>query len=415
NRELGPGEAIATVHDTGGLAAMAVGTAQVRFESVVPVSQLDAVLRVEALRLRAPNLGRELWLKSLAYARNDEHPRTMVPLEAAAAAWQDPGMGHDGRVVGKELGDMLDNAVGAQLARLYDYRIATLVVVGPDDPQALLGRVEPLFADLPARPRRVVAPAKAPASNPGSPRVLKLPRHRGDSLLWPVPGDPQARAWAQVLCGTINRQQRADGEGPKAQVRCTFADDPRRPLLLLRAVGYDLATGPEPLIAARLDRIRAVGEAAAAGGTAVEPALEALIEAQRARMQADISFNLRTPLELAAYLASASEQTLTVGARARPLDVVTGLPLLPTSTGAAAGTEPEPGVHAAALLIQAIPSLLDTRAALLVIDPELELPPALARPGDQPRPDQPRPDQPGPDQPAPAQPAPAPAEKKEAE
>ncbi|WP_146659498.1 insulinase family protein, partial [Enhygromyxa salina] len=138
NRELAPGEAIATAHDVGGLAAMAVGVAQVRYESLVPISQLDQQLRVEALRLRAPNTGRELWLKSLSYARSDDRVKPLVPPEAGAVAWQDPGMAHDGRQVVQALGDMLDQGVGAQLSRFYDYRLATLVVVGPDEPQALL-------------------------------------------------------------------------------------------------------------------------------------------------------------------------------------------------------------------------------------------------------------------------------------
>ncbi|HLT36414.1 MAG TPA: hypothetical protein VK034_09010, partial [Enhygromyxa sp.] len=269
NRELAPGEAIATAHDVGGLAAMAVGPAQVRFESLIPISQLDAQLRVEALRLRAPNTGRELWLKSLSYARNDDAVKLVVPREAAAAAWNDPGLDHDGRVVGQALGDMLDQSVGAQLARLFDYRSSTLVVVGPEDPQALLARVEPLFADLPAKPRKPIAAATPPKPSGQAPRTLALARQNGDSMVWAVPGTPQARAWAQVLCGTLNRQKRGASDPPKARLRCTYADDPRRPLLVVRAVGHDLAIGPEPLIAERLARVADAG---------AEPELAALIE-----------------------------------------------------------------------------------------------------------------------------------------
>ncbi|PRQ02864.1 hypothetical protein ENSA5_20410 [Enhygromyxa salina] len=423
NRELAPGEAIATAHDVGGLAAMAVGAAQVRFESLVPISQLDAQLRVEALRLRAPNVGRELWLKSLSYARNDDRVKTLVPREAAAIAWQDEGMKHDGRVVGQGLADMLDQAVGAQLARLYDYRVATLVVVGPDEPQALLERVEPLFADLSARPRKLIAAATTPKAPAAAPRVAKLPRQKGDSMVWAVPGNPAARAWAQVLCGTLNRQQRVEPEPPRARVRCTYADDPRRPMLVLRAIGFDPALGPEPLIAGRLARVAAVGLT-----PDVEPDLAALVEAQRARIETDIGFDLRTPLELASYLASASERRTpaTAGLALRARDELLGLPLLPAdeltdglsegvgeesgdelndALGDPPGAEPgdataegpedagaQPGDdssgappdassgRAAASLAAAIPGLLDTRRAVLLLDPEQDAPPPLHPP-----------------------------------
>lgn len=395
NRELAPGEAIATAHDVGGLAAMAVGPAQVRFESAIPVSQLDAQLRAESQRLRAPNIGRTLWLKSLSYARGDQKVRHLVPPKAAAAAWQDPGMEHDGRQVSKGLGDMLDQAVGAQLSRLYDYRGATLVVVGPDEPDALLARVEPLFADLPARPRKPMTPAAAPKPNPKpGPRVVRVEGQRGDSLLWAVPGNPSARAWAQVMCGTINRQQRGQNDRPKARVRCTYADDPRRPLLVLRALGYDPALGPEPLIASRLDRIAHAER---------EPELAALVENQRVRMVGDISFALRTPLELASYLASAVESGGKVGVvTVRDRNEILGLPVLPGDSDASsepsqaepagdaaaglaeAGEDPEAveGARAAATLAATIPSLLDTRAAVILLDPKQEVPPPLQRADD---------------------------------
>jgi hypothetical protein len=385
SRELGPGEAIATAHDVGGLAAMAVGPAQVRFESLIPVSQLDAQLRVESERMRAPNSGRELWLKSLSYARNDDGVKLLVPREAAAAAWQDPGLAHDGREVGKALGDMLDQAVGAQLARLYDYRVATLVVVGPEEPEVLLGRVEPLFADLSARPRKQPAPAVAPPAVGATASVVRIAKQNGDSMVWAVPGDPRSRAWAQVLCGTINRQARADSDPPKARVRCTFADDPRRPLMLLRAIGFDPAIGPEPLIAARLARITAV-----ANNPGVEPVLATLIESQRERIDTELRFDLRTPLELASYLASAAERTgPAAGPRTR--DEILGLPIAaePKPTGSetaviAGASEPPaatpsvpnlPTHNAAASLAAAIPTLLDTSRAVLLLDEEPTAPP----------------------------------------
>ncbi|HVH97987.1 MAG TPA: hypothetical protein VM869_04735 [Enhygromyxa sp.] len=355
NRELGPGEAIATTHDVGGIVGMAVGPAQVRFESLVPISALDAQLRVESLRLRAPNTGRELWLKSLSYARNDDDVKLVVPREAAAAAWDDPGLAHDGRIVGQGLGDMLDQSVGAQLARLFDYRNATLVVVGPDDPQALLARVEPLFADLPARSRKPTASTIPP--KPAAARTLALPRQNGDTIVWAVAGTPQARAWAQVLCGTLNRQKRGVNDPPKSRVRCTYDDDPRRPLLVVRAIGFDVATGPEPMIAERLARVADAN---------AEPELAALIEDQRARVEQDLAYTLRAPLELAGYLASTSEAH-PGGQPLRERGELLGLPSLPDPTE-------QPGVNAATLLVAAIPQLLDTNTGVLLLSPEAAQP-----------------------------------------
>jgi hypothetical protein len=401
NRELAPGEAIATAHDVGGIAAMAVGPAQVRFESLVPISALDAQLRVESLRLQAPNTGRELWLKALSYARNDDAVKLLVPREAIAAAWQDPNLAHDGRQVSRVLGDMLDQAVGAQLSRLYDYRLATLVVVGPEDPQALLARVEPLFAGLSARPRKLMSSAAAPpipvAAPAAAPAVVHVAKQKGDSMVWAVSGDPRARAWAQVLCGTLNRQARRDDEPAKARIRCTYEDDPRRPILLLRAIGFDPAAGPEPLIAKRLDRIAAV-----ATNPTLEPELAQLIEEQRLRIETDLRFDLRTPLELATYLASAAERQ-GPSTTLRERDEVLGLPLVPASTQAptpepapppeptpskpggknselAQPDPPAPSGDAAARLIAAIPELLDTRRGVLLLDSEQAAPPPVHPP-----------------------------------
>ncbi|WP_198154435.1 insulinase family protein, partial [Plesiocystis pacifica] len=333
NRELGPGEAIATAHDAGGLAGMAVGTAQVRFESLVPVSQLDPLLRAESLRLRAPNISRELWLKSLSYARNDAPQRPLVPLEATAAAWSDASIAHDGRQVSTALSEMPEQAVSAQLSRLFDYRSATLVIVGPETPEDLLARAEPLFASLPARPRRVPAAASVPESADG-PRTLAIPKQKGNTMVWAVEGSPRARAWAQVLCGTLNRQRRAAEEPRNARVRCTYADDARRPLLIVRADGFEAQLGPEPLVAGRLQRIADLAQPSTQAPG--EPELAALLEAQRARMNRDIRFNLRTPLELAIYLAAAEPGPAQAGTRRLPVDEVLGLPMLATPPADAA-------------------------------------------------------------------------------
>ena len=401
NRELAPGEAIATAHDVGGLASMAVGPAQVRFEALVPVSRLDAQLRVESLRLRAPNVGRTLWLKSLSYANNDDRLRNLVPVEAQAAAWSDPGLGHDGRVVDRALGEMLEQAVGAQLSKLFDYRISTLVVVSPEAPAATLARVEPLFADLPKRPRRPVPAAAVPTRSDG-PATVEARGQKGDSLLWAVPGTPTARAWAQVLCATLNRQQAGADEAEGLDLRCTYADDPRRPLLLVRAIGFDPAAGPEPAIAARLARVAAAERD--------EPELAALVAAQRSRIANERRFELRGPLDLAGFLAGARERRGPAPADGlRALDELRGLAGLPADAAAAPssnGAQPSaegeaspataaaaPAATAAAApaaapdsggaadsLAAAVPELFDTRRAVLLLAPGSQPPPPLHPP-----------------------------------
>src|SRR5690606_17289884 len=60
-----------------------------------------------------------------------------------------------------------------------------------------------------------------------------------------------------------------------------------------------------------------------------EPELAALIEDQRARIETDLRFDLRTPLQLATQLASASERRAPGSLRAR--DEVLGLPLAPAT------------------------------------------------------------------------------------
>src|SRR5690606_18731239 len=136
-------------------------------------------------------------------------------------------------------------------------------------------------------------------------------------------------------------------------LRCTYADDPRRPLLVVRAVGHDLAIGPEPLIAERLARVADAG---------AEPELAALIEDQRARIEHELEFSLRTPLDLASHLAGATER----GGAAPPTqdrDQILGLP-----------GSPDPGDgdgrSAAAVLVATIPELLDTRAGVLLQNPD---------------------------------------------
>lgn len=317
NRELQPGEALASAHDVGGLSTMAVGHAQVRFESVVPVSQLDRMLWIEAMRLRAPTVNETLWLKSLNYARADRRPKYPVPADVMAELWARPGLAHDGHAVPRELGKMLPEAVAAQLAKHFGYRRATLIVVSPREPEKVVEAARQLFADLPTVPRDVRGLATASPTNADAPRPVPTPGQKGDTLVWSVPPRPGARVWAEVVCATLNRQRRDPADGPKSRLRCTYIDDPRRPVIAVRAAGVD---DPAALAAARLARIEA--------GREVD-----LVTAQRDRIRRRLRGQLHVPAELARHLAQVDPTAVPRGTSSRSLDALTGVAALdePTS------------------------------------------------------------------------------------
>jgi hypothetical protein len=336
NRELQPGQAVASAHDVGGIASMAVGHAQVRFESLVPVSQLDRTLWVESQRLRAPTVNETLWLKSLTYARSDRRPKYPVPANVLATAWQRPGLGHDGHAVGKALSKMKPADIEAELARLFDYRRATLVVVTPRDPKAVLDRVTSLFSELPQAKRDVAVVAPPPGTS-ADPRQVEVPKQRGDTMVWPVPGTPDAKAWAQVTCASLNRQRRGPDDGPKSRLRCTFVDDARRPLLAVRASGVD---DPVALAKTRLARVQAGEEAKTVGK-------------QQARFRKRLESQLHLPLPLARHLATTDPTAATEKVEMVQVHALTGVQAL---APAQAGFDLIPGVFdlsAATLLLPA--------------------------------------------------------------
>lgn len=308
NRELQPGEAVASAHDVGGLASMAVGHAQVRFESLVPVSRLDRTLWIESQRLRAPTVNETLWLKSLTYARADRRPKYPVPADVLATAWQRPGLAHDGHTVGKALTELTPKQIQAELARLFDYRRATLVVVSPREPQQVLDRVASLFGELPKANRDVDVISPPPGTS-AAPRQVKVPKQRGDTLVWPIPATPDAKAWAQVTCASLNRQRRGPGDGPKSRLRCTFVDDARRPILAVRASGVD---DPVELAENRLARIRAGEEAK-------------IVNAQTTRFRKRLESELHLPLPLARHLATTDPSGPSKNAQALEIHALTGV------------------------------------------------------------------------------------------
>ncbi len=155
NRELRPGESIDTVHAGGGVSSLAIGLAQIRFESVLPASRLEEVLWIESQRLRSPTVSKKLWKKTIGWAKGDRRRPGVLSPAALAAVHGVPGLAHDARRPGAELASINEAALAAQLRTRFSYAQATLVVVAPNEPGEVLAMVEPLFADLPRAQRKV--------------------------------------------------------------------------------------------------------------------------------------------------------------------------------------------------------------------------------------------------------------------
>jgi hypothetical protein len=314
NRELRPAGAPALVHDQGGIAGIAVGPAQVRYESLVPSSALPDVLWIESQRLRAPTVSDELWTSTLRWARRDTARGWKAPRAAMAAAHGAPGLEHEGRVVSKGLDDMVPRAVGLALAERFRYELATLVVVSPHPPEELREKIEKLFAELPEQPRRVrdrsprwrtegagatggsgSSPAAPKAfsggpvgSSPAAPKALALAGEAGTELVWPVAPDPASLLQATVWCKGLNRQRRHEGEPARVRVKCHLDVDPRRPTLVVEVTGAD---DPVALVRSRIERL--------------EQEDAPLVERQRQAVRHEQTLELRTPLPLARRLAAA--------------------------------------------------------------------------------------------------------------
>lgn len=309
NRELRPGGAAALVHDQGGLTSLAVGPAQVRFESLVPISALDDALWIESQRLRAPTVSAELWASTLRWARRDASRPWRAPRVAMAAAHGAPGLEHDGRVVTPALETMVPRAIGQALAERFGYEQATLVVVSPHRPPQLRERIEALFADLPAQPRR--ARDRSPRWRTGTvPQTLAIAGESGERFVWPVAPDPASLGQATVWCKAINRQRRAPSDPARARLRCHLDVDPRRATLVLHATGVE---DPKALVQARIERLER-GED------------DALVERQRAGVARAWTQELRSPLPLAQRLSwAAPRPSSEPGWRRRPVTALTGM------------------------------------------------------------------------------------------
>ncbi len=289
NREQSPGGIAQLVHDGGGTTAMAIGPAQIRFESLVPVSMLAELVAAETGRLRAPTVGEELWQDSLVWARRDPAQAWGAPLSAIAAAHGVPALAVDGRQVSPAVAQLDVRAVSAAIADRFRYERATIVVVGPYPTESALALVDAHFSDHPPRKRHLVD--RRPRRSTGTtPREVAVPRGDGSTFVWPIDPDPGAIKWAQVWCRTFNRQRRQPTDPRRARLRCQLDEDPRRPTLIVRAGGVDDAWS---FVQARI--------AAIADGRDAR-----LVERELAIVRSALEMDLRTPLGLARALSRAT-------------------------------------------------------------------------------------------------------------
>lgn len=286
NRELAPGGASARVTDAGGLATLAVGPAQVRFESLVPVSALDEAIWIESQRLRSPTVNMPLWTQALSWARRDPTRRWSVPRPVLAAAHGAPGLAHDGRQAPPALASLSPEAVAAQLSDRFSYDRATLVVVAPGSIRDTFEAIRPHFAELTPRSPEI-RDRDLPSPADGNPRSIEAPGGDGSVFAWPLPPGQLDQTWARVWCKVLNRQRAATNDPPKSRVRCTLDRDPRRALFIVRVQG---TSDPIALLESRLERIASGSD-------------RPLMDRQRAVVERELRSTLRTPLSLARHLS----------------------------------------------------------------------------------------------------------------
>jgi len=288
NREYAPSGIARAVHGNGGVTSLAIGPAQVRYESLVPASMMAEMVAAEASRLRAPTVSETLWKDTLRNARRDRARPWGVPAPLRASAHQAEGLAHDGHVVTDAIEALSERAVGSQLAERFTYDRATLVVVAPESPEVALVGVIAAFADLPPTPRRARDRSATPQRG-SVPRTIPLQGH-GGTFVWALPADAPGQAWADVVCGALNRLRRGPAEPSRVRVRCAIDDDPRRGVMIVKATGSD---DPQALVRERLQRVR--------DDEAGSLAKERTAVAERLRQQTE------TPLPLARHLARAGQ------------------------------------------------------------------------------------------------------------
>jgi hypothetical protein len=287
NREYAPGGIARAVNGSGGVTSLAIGPAQIRYESLVPASMLSDMITAEAWRLRAPTVSATLWKDALRWARRDRARAWNAPAALRASAHQAEGLRHDGYAVSDPVAALSERAVSSQLAERFGYDRASLVIVAPDAPALVLNTVILAFAELPPSPRaardRTVTPTVGAA-----PRVVATKGQAPGTFVWPIPADIAGQAWAEAVCGAVNRLKRATHESSRLRVRCTIDDDARRGVMIVKASGAD------DLQAAVRDRL-----------TRVRDDDEAALAKERAAVTERLRYATRTPLALARHLARA--------------------------------------------------------------------------------------------------------------
>ena len=288
NREYAPSGIARAVHSTGGTTGLAIGPAQIRFESLVPASMLEELVAAEATRLRAPSVSEALWKDTLRWARRSRARMWSVPAPLRASAHQTDGLAHDGNGVSAAVAGLSERAVASQLAERFGYDRASLIIVGPEASDLVLNTVMTAFADLPATPRRARDRTTTPHTGL-APRATAFKGAPG-AFVWPIPGNARAQAWAEVVCGTLNSLRRAADEPSRVRLRCAIDDDPRRGVMLLKASGTD---DPQALVRERLQR---VGDDEAGHLTK-----------QRTAVADRLRYAVRLPLALARHLARAEQ------------------------------------------------------------------------------------------------------------
>jgi len=353
NRELRPNAILDEVHAKGGLATMAVGSAQVRFESLVPAVHLDRVVGLELSRLRVPSVDERRWRQSVGRARSDRAPGTPVPGDAIAAVWDDPALAREGRRPGKSLRELDLTRLADLLAKEFHYARATLTVVSPEPPAAVLERITARAADLPARPRDVKPNATVPpdaTAGAGQPRSLAVKGGKGQTFVWAVPGETETIFSARVVCGVLNRQKPAPNEESKVRVRCVMHEDPRRPVMSVRING---ASDPAAELAARLERVRTASTKTTGDAALGDEDTAKLLIEQRQRQAKAVTRASSSPLGLARLLSFTTPRGPAQGVTRRPLR---------TLSGAASLADPN-------VVERAVPQLLSLDAAVVLVEP----------------------------------------------
>ena len=193
NRELAPHGVAQIVHDGGGVTALAIGPAQIRYESLVPASLLDDVIWAESQRLRAPTVSEPLWRDTLRWARRDRGRDWIVPAVAHAAIHQVDGLAHDGHHTPPELDALGTRAISTALAERFTVERATLDRRVADEPGP---GAQPRAAAVRGPPRDTAARSRS---------------HDGRALgCGPARAEDQRRRWGARLAAA-RRLRRARG------------------------------------------------------------------------------------------------------------------------------------------------------------------------------------------------------------